>query len=252
MCDAKHELLPLLGRYLTDSKQSHVVVENVFYTLANICAERDVARRNAVIERASIIEFFDNCTNRLPPRLVTQLPWALNNLFAAGMTHVLDSESVVSTCFKLMVTLLEHLLDETNLTIISIEWSTAIKNSLQFLEKILSLPDVNFNYTGTVFREMALSSLPLQSLLEFGLGAESMEINLLSIKIIGIYYCEPNRLQIEAFTTIFPDAVSFITTNFLQPIAKINNQEPKVAIISNVDINSISLDYDQALGLMRQ
>lgn len=127
-----------------------------------------------------------------------------------------------------------------------------IKNSLQFLEKILSLPDVNFNYTGTVFREMALSSLPLQSLLEFGLGAESMEINLLSIKLIGIYYCEPNRQQIEAFTIIFPDAVSFITTNFLQPIAKINNQEPKVAIISNVDINSISLDYDQALGLMRQ
>ena len=127
-----------------------------------------------------------------------------------------------------------------------------IKNSLQFLEKILSLPDVNFNYTGTVFREMALSSLPLQSLLEFGLGAESMEINLLSIKLIGIYYCEPNRQQIEAFTIIFPDAVSFITTNFLQPIAKINNQEPKVEIISNVDINSISLDYDQALGLMRQ
>lgn len=130
-------MLLVLGPYLSCDESCEeyqgVVVENVFYTLINICAEVDVAKRNAVIERAKIIDFFDACINNLPYRLVTQLPWALMNLFAAGMTHVLDSETVVPTCFKLMANLLEYLLDEkqsTSIAIMAIEWSTAIKNSL--------------------------------------------------------------------------------------------------------------------------
>lgn len=64
---------------------------------------------------------------------------------------------------------------------------------------MFAVPEGDFKYTGTVYRDMALRSLPLQSLLEFGLSTESMEINLLSIKIIGMYNSVANSEQIEAF-----------------------------------------------------
>ena len=69
------------------------------------------------------------------------LPWVLYNLFTSGMTHVLDSENVIPTCIKLLSVLLNHFLNEANVDPNNQDWLSAITNSLQLLEKLVSVPE---------------------------------------------------------------------------------------------------------------
>ena len=63
-----------------------------------------------------------------------------------------------------------------------------------------------------------LHLLPLESLLEYGLTADSCELNQLAIKVIGIFY---SGNSITQFHEIFPDTVSYIKENFIKPFVQV-------------------------------
>ena len=110
LCSPGDRLLEAMGECLLDTKQSFHVSEMIVYTLANICAESNHSLKQQVIERACLVDYFDRMTNNLDQRMAVILPWALQNLFVAGMAFFLDSEEVVPSCIKLSATCLNHIL----------------------------------------------------------------------------------------------------------------------------------------------
>lgn len=97
------------------------------------------------------------------------------------------------------------------------DWIDAIINGLKFLKEISTVTDQQgkFTYCGNVNRDLALHLLPIDSLLEYGLHAENMEINLLTLQIIGVFYSGFDAEQVAQFSQVVPDAVIFISANFL-------------------------------------
>ena len=63
--------------------------------------------------------------------------------------------------------------------------------------------------------------MPLQSLLEFGITADDLKINLVTIRVIGTFYASKSVEQITQFTEIFPDSIDFIMQNFIRPFTAI-------------------------------
>ena len=106
------------------------------------------------------------------------------------MSHILDKESIVPTCVKLCSVALKHLLTVTNMAPESEDWIGGIKSSLKFLKEIVSVSDADskFKYSGNANRELALHLIPLGSLLEYGLTADNIEINQLTLTIIGVFH----------------------------------------------------------------
>jgi hypothetical protein len=51
--------------------------EKIIFTLANICAEPNDTLKNKVVQRSSIIDFFDIMANNLEINLALHLPWVL-------------------------------------------------------------------------------------------------------------------------------------------------------------------------------
>ena len=52
----------------------------------------------------------------------------------------------------------------------------------------------------------------------------------------------------EAFSLIFPDAVSFILTNFIQPVAKIKSSSERNDFIG---ADNSTINYEQALTITK-
>ena len=146
--------------YLADDTTSISITEKIFFTLSNICAERDFLERNAVVEQSGIIEFLDKCINNLPVHLAQHLPWLLMNLFINGMSSVMDSEAVVPSCFKVLATALTHLLTLDNMEPESKTWQSAIKYSLEFLKCTFTVPSP-FKFNKEQNLELGIQLLPL-------------------------------------------------------------------------------------------
>ena len=94
------------------------------------------------------------------------------------MTHVLDSDNIIPTCIKLLSVLLNHFLSENNVEPNNQDWLSAITNSLQLLEKLISVPEseggTQWKYRGSVNKDYALEIIPIVSLLEFAITSDSI------------------------------------------------------------------------------
>ena len=133
--------------------------------------------------------------------MVEHLPWALQNIFNGGLSYVLAQESVIPSCVKLTKTLLEcSLLREDLMRPEDESWLGSIKSLLSFIHTIINAvpsqggkpeeeeDEILGNFSGSVNRDLVLHHLPMDSLLEFCITAELVEINSLAIQVIGTFY----------------------------------------------------------------
>ena len=94
------------------------------------------------------------------------------------------------------------------------DWLSAITNSLQLLEKLISVPEseagIEWKYRGSMNKDYALEIIPIVSLLEFAITSDSMQLNYLAIKVIGLYNDGTSTDKEVSYNEMFPDGVLFI------------------------------------------